>query len=246
MLSAAISCNIVATAATGAEVTTSNLRSGAGFDNLKASWGKALNIGGVNTQLDCTYDRNACKDYLNTASLSGKVFDKASDDGAIDYEVKKNFVGSKKVEVKLSALMSGTKVTADLDSDDQLTELNAQRMVTIGDREFDMNPSYLVKSQTARLKLASVFGKDTLKAQFDWETERVGASSYELGYERALADGKVISATLVPADKNLEIELVDSKFEKDATWTATANLPFADSARVVDNAKVVLKRAWAW
>ena len=52
-----------------AEVSTTNLRAGASFDNLKASWGKALNIGGVNTQLDCTYDRNACKDYLNTASV---------------------------------------------------------------------------------------------------------------------------------------------------------------------------------
>ena len=28
-----------------AEVSTSNLRSGASFDNLKATWGKALNIG---------------------------------------------------------------------------------------------------------------------------------------------------------------------------------------------------------
>jgi len=246
MLYTMIACSIVATAANTAEVTTSNLRTGAAIDNLKASWGKALKFGDFNTQLDCTYDRNACKNYLNTATLSGNLVDRtAADDVKLDYEVTKNFQGSKNTEVKLTTMMSGTKVTAEIDSDDSLTKLTAQRVVTVGDREVDMEPSFLVKTQTARLKMASMFGKDKLKAQLDWETEG-SASSYELGYERGLADGKVLSATLVPADKNLEIELVDSKFESGATWTATANLPFEDSASVVDNAKLTLKRSWSW
>jgi len=241
MLYTAIACLIVTTAANKAEVTTSNLRSGASFDNLKASWGKALNFGDFKTQLDCSYDRNECKDGLTSATLTGNLVD---DDVSVDYEVTKNFQGAKSTEVKLTASMDGTTLTAEVDSEANLKEVSAQRVVTIGDRDVDVQPSFLVKAQTARLKLMSALGKDKVSAQVDYAEG--SASNYELGYERDLAGGKVLSATLVPADKNLEIELVDSEFESGATWTATANVPYGDSNSMIDNAKVSLKRAWSW
>ena len=52
-----------------AEVSTSNLRSGASFDNLKASWGKKLSLGDFSSQLDCSYDYNANRDFLKSASV---------------------------------------------------------------------------------------------------------------------------------------------------------------------------------
>ena len=60
---------IVATAANKAEVSTSNLRSGASFDNLKASWGKKLCLGDFNSQLDCSYDYNENKEFLKDAKV---------------------------------------------------------------------------------------------------------------------------------------------------------------------------------
>merc|ERR1719162_1382768 len=96
-----------------AEVSTSNLRSGASFDNLKATWGKALNIG---------------------------------DELSLGYEVTKNFGGDKTTEVKLTAEVSGSTITAELDSVDNLKEVSATRSVTIGDRDIDLEPSFLVKA----------------------------------------------------------------------------------------------------
>ena len=76
-----------------AEVSTSNLRSGASFDNLKATWGKALNIGDFKSDLECAYDYNGDKGGLKSASLSGNLIDGSGDDLSLDYEVTKNFGG---------------------------------------------------------------------------------------------------------------------------------------------------------
>ena len=138
--------------------------------------------------------------------------------------------------------MSGTKFCADLNSDDQLKEVSAQRSVSIGDQTVDVEPSFLVKAQTARVKLMSAFGKDRVKAQVDYGLDDQ-STAVELGYERQLEAGRTVSATLTPADKNLDVELVDSKFEDGATWTAKASVPLEDAK---DGAKVSLKRAWTW
>jgi hypothetical protein len=230
--------------ANNAEVTTSNLRSGAAFDNLKASWGKKLSLGDFSSQLDCSYDYNANRDFLKSASLSGNLVDGSGDDLSVGYEVTKNFAGDKTTEVKLTADMSGTRLTAEMDTADQLKEVSAARTVSIGDRHVDLEPSFLVKAQTARVKLMSAFGKDRASAQVDYKTEG-GDISYELGYERDLEDGRQVSATLTPADKNLDVELVDTKFESGATWTAKASVPL-EADNVLDAAKVTLKRAWNW
>ena len=180
------------------------------------------------------------------AQLSGSLIDGSGDDLSLGYEVTKNFGGDKTTEVKLTAEVSGTRITAELDSADQLKEVSAQRTVTIGDRDVDLEPSFLVKAQTARVKLMSAFGKDRVSAQVDYETKD-SATSYELGYERDLEDGRQVSATLSPADKNLEVELVDTKFESGATWTAKASVPLdGDSSNLIDAATLSLKRAWSW
>jgi hypothetical protein len=248
MLYTAIACMLVSTAANyvgKAEVSTSDLRTGAAFNNLKAEWGRKLSLGDFSSQFDCTYDHQNCKDFLKDAKLTGNLVDSVGkgDDIRLDYEVTKNFQGAKNTEVKLTATTRGTKVTAEIDSDANLKEVSAQRVVTIGDRDFDMEPSWLVKSQTMRVKMMSTFARDTLKAQIDYDPDG-RTSTYELGYERDLEEGKTLSATLVPADKSLEVELVDTNFESGATWTATANIP--TDSYLLDDAKVSLKRAWAW
>ena len=57
-----------------AEVSSTNLRTGAGFDNLKASWGKKLSLGlsDFNTQLDVSYDYQENKEFLKDATVAAR------------------------------------------------------------------------------------------------------------------------------------------------------------------------------
>jgi len=243
MLYTAIACLIVATAANKAEVSTGNLRTGASFDNLKASWGKKLSLGDFNTQLDVSYDYAGNKEFLKDATLAGSLMDASGDDVSLSYEVTKTFA-DKTVELKLTAGLSGTTVTGTFDTVDQMTEVSALRTVSIGDRDIDIEPSFLVKAQTVRVKLMSVFGKDTIKAQIDQNKGEI--ASVELGYERDLDNGQQLSATLAPDAKTLDLELTDSKFESGATWVAKACVPLNDGTTLLDTAKLTLTRAWSW
>jgi len=231
-------------AANNAEISTSNLNGGgAAFDNLKASWGKALNIGDFETRMNLKYDYAKSKDSLQEVSFSGNLVDDS--DMKVGYEVTRSFDGGA-TAVKLSAETGGTTLAAEYDTDDQLKEVSAQRTVEISDRKVDVEPSWLVKAKTARVKLMSALGdSDSLSAQVDYDTNS-GDAEVEVGFSRQLKEGKSLSATLTPKTKDLEVELVDASFEDGATWTATANVPLNDAASVKDSAKVTLKRSWAW
>ena len=68
---------------------------------------------------------------------------------------------------------------------------------------------------------------------------------HEVEYERDLEDGRTLTASLTPADKNLEVEVTDTKFESGATWTVKASVPL-EGDNLIDDAKVSLTRAWSW
>jgi len=236
---------LVHSAAAGtAEVSTTNIRSGAAFDNLKASWSKALNVGDFKSNLECNYDYSANKDFIKDATLSGDLVEGKGDDMSVSYEVSHDFQ-SKETSVNLKAVQGGTTLSADYSSNDNLKEVSAHRQVEMGDQKVDVTPSWIVNAKTARVKLMSALqGGDRVKAQVDYETDG-GATSYELGYEHSIEDGRDVSVTFKPDGKDLEVEYVDSTFESGATWTATANLGM-DGGNMLDDAKVTLKRSWAW
>jgi hypothetical protein len=232
-----------------AEVSTSNIRSGAAFDNLKASWNQALKLGDFNTNMKANYDYNANRDFLKDVSFNGDLVESSSaDDMRVSYEVTHNF-GDKNTNVKLTANTQGTTLGAEYDQSDGLKEVSAERDVKLGDQNVNVQPSWLVKAQTARVKLMSKLGSgdDRLSAQIDYATQG-GATTYEVGYDRNLEDGRDVSATFKPDSKNLEIDYVDNNFEKGATWTATANVPLENggSNNILDAAKLTLKRSWQW
>jgi hypothetical protein len=229
-----------------AEITSNNIRGGsAAFDNLKASWGQALKVGDFSTNLNCKYDYSANRDFISEASLSGDLVEAASnDDVGVSYEVSHDF-GSKKTNLKLSAKTQGTTLVANVD-DRELTEVSAQREVDISGNNVNVQPSWMVKAKTARVKLmSSLGGGDNFRAQVDYNTQG-GETTYEVGYDHSIEDGRDVSATFNPADKNLEVEYTDKTFEKDAAWTVNANVPLDNGANVMDNAKLTLKRAWSW
>jgi len=233
-------------AANTAEVSTSDVRKGAAFDNIKASWGKALNVGDFKTNLRCNYDYNDNRDFLKDVNFQGDLLEGSGDDLQVSYDVNHNFK-SKNTEVKLTASTQGNRFQVDYDTDSNLKEVSVQRSVDMGDQKVDLQPSWLVQAKTARVKMMSALGgnKDRVSAQVDYNTDG-GATSYELGYSRQLEDGKEVSASFTPDDNNLEVEYVDSKFENGATWTAKASVDTGDAGNLLDNAKLTLKRSWAW
>ena len=134
----------LALGANQAEISTSDLRKNAAFDNLKATWGKvrpapgtpprrllsarapdaespcaaqALNIGDFKTQLTASYDYNANKDFLKDVRFEGDLLEQ--DDLTVAYDVKRSFV-TKQTEVTLTANSKGTTLTAEYDTDSQV------------------------------------------------------------------------------------------------------------------------------
>jgi len=228
-----------------AEISTSDLRKNAAFDNLKATWGKALNIGDFKTQLTASYDYNANKDFLKDVRFEGDLLEQ--DDLTVAYDVKRSFV-TKQTEVTLTANSKGTTLTAEYDTDSQLTEVGASRDVDLSDYTVNVSPSWMVQAKTARVKLMSTFGsdKDSVSAQIDYDTDAQSATATEVTYDRALEDGRSVSTTYTPSSKNLEIEYTDDGFESGATWTATANVGLDDGGDILDGASVSVKRSWTW
>jgi hypothetical protein len=226
-----------------AEVTSTNLRSGATFDNLKASWGQALSVGDFTTNVQANYDYNANKDFVKDISFSGDLVEDG--DMTVSYEVTHDF-GDSNTNVKLTAVSSGTTVGAEYDQNEGVTEISAERDVDLGDQTVNVQPSWIVKSKTARVKLMSKLGdSDSVNAQIDYETDG-GATAYEVGYDRNLEDGRDVSATFSPDSKNLEVEYTDTTFESGATWTATAAIPLESGDNILDSASLKLKRSWSW
>ena len=81
----------------------------------------------------------------------------------------------------------------------------------------------------------------------DYNTDGRDAT-YEVSYDHSLDQGRDISATLKPKDKQLDVDYVDNSFENGATWTASASVPLENSgnSNILDAAKVTLKRSWKW
>lgn len=211
---------------------------------LPTQW-QALKLGDFNTNLRCNYDYGANRDFLKDATLSGDLVEASSaDDVRVSYEVSHNF-GDKSTNVKLSANSQGTTLGAEI-NDRELQEVSAQRDVDFGDSKVNVQPSWMVKAKTARVKLMSnLGGGDKVRAQVDYDTNDSSAT-YEVSYDRHLEDGRDVSATFSPASKNLDVEYVDNKFESGASWTAKASMNLDNGGNMLDAAKLTLKRAWSW
>lgn len=231
-----------------AEISSTDLRRGAAFDNVKASWNQALKLGDFSTKLQANYDYNANRDFLKEVVLEGDLVESSKDDDMrVSYEVTHDFA-DKNTNVKLTANSQGTTVGAEYDRADGLTEVSAERDVDVGDNTVNVQPSWLVAAKTARVKLMTKLnGGDSVSAQIDYNTNG-GDTTYEVGYDHSLEDGRDISATVKPSSKEVEIDYVDNNFEKGATWTASASVPLENSgsSNILDAAKVSLKRSWAW
>jgi YD repeat-containing protein len=247
MIYAASALCFAAVASAGSvDLTTTNIAQGKGsFDNLVAKWGKSLELGGIKTNLDVSYDYSANKNFISSASLSGDLTDNG-DDLSISYEVNHDF-GSDSTDATLTAstTASGTTLSAEYNSNDQLREVSASRDIDLGDSKVSANVDWLVKSQTARIKLMSNVGDGSDRASLSCNYKNGDVSGLELGLQHNIEKGRDVSATLSPEKSNVEVEYVDNTIESGATWTATANVP-TEGGNLMDTASVTLKRSWEW
>jgi hypothetical protein len=231
-----------------AEVSSTDLRRGAAFDNVKASWNQALKLGDFSTRLRADYDYNKNRDFLKEVSLQGDLVEASKDDDmSVSYEVRHDFA-DKNTNVRLTANSQGTRLGAEYDRNDGFKEVSAERDIDVADQKINVQPSWLVQAKTARVKLMSrLNGNDRLSAQVDYNTNG-GDATYEVGYDHTIEDGRDVSATIKPGSKEVDIDYVDNKFENGATWTASASVPLenAGSSNIMDAAKLTLKRSWKW
>jgi len=164
----------------------------------------------------------------------------------VSYEVTHDFA-DKNTNVRLTAVSQGTTVGAEYDQNNGVKEVTANRDVDIGDQKVGVEAGWVVKAKAARVKLMSKLGgdNDKVNVEVNYQTEG-GATTYELGYDRHLEDGRDVSVNFNPDNKNLDVDYTDTTFEKGATWTASASVPLDDANNIMDAAKLSLRRAWNW
>lgn len=225
-----------------AEISTNNIRSGASVDTIKASWGQAIKVGDFSTNMEANYDSSVSKDWVKDVSFSGDI---GEGDMGVSYEISHDF-GDDTSGVKLSKEVGGITVSVDSDLS-TVTEVSAAMTQDLGDQSVDVDASFLVASNTARVKLMSkLSGGDTLTAEVNYKPDD-GSTTYNVEYDHNLSDGKDLHVEVGSDSGDVKVDYVDSKFEDGAVWTASASVPTNGAANdLLDKASLSLKRAWKW
>jgi hypothetical protein len=225
-----IGCVGVVAGSRNIELVTSDLSSGGrAIDNIKGKWSQTLKFLGKDATLDAEYDRNARKDFLSEATLTGKMDD-------VSYEVRTAFKDTH--EVTLTADTSdGTQVELVADNKNGLTSLSANRGIKLQGRDCNVEVSHARQSSASKLKLSSVLGHG-VSGSATWTVgNKLDTTETELEYETQLTEGRSLSANLNPKDGSGDIEYVDTK-TIDATITASMDLGGKPSLTV--------KRGWSF
>lgn len=220
----------VAAAERQIELSSSDLSAGGrALDNIKGRWSQTLKFLGAEANLDAEYDRNAREDFLNEASLSGKLDD-------VNYELKTHFGDTH--ELTLSAdTKDGTALEVVADNKNGLTKLTAGRDVKFQGQDVNVEASHARQSSTSKVKLSSVLGHG-VSGSATWTVgNKLDSADMELEYEAQVTDGRKLSATLNPRDASGDVEFVDTK-TLDATITASMDLG--------GKPKLTVKRSWGF
>ena len=189
------------------------------LDNVKATYDTKI---GDSATLSVVYNAKAKKDFLAEAKLAGSMpfVDK------VKYALTQNFVKST-TGVTLSTSASGVTLKASGDSGSKMvTSVSASGSAKVGGTTVSYEPSYAIKSETGKLKLAADIGSTGVDVSAEVSASVAGdfASSFELGYGTELGEGCALSASVRPADMAGEVEYADKTFEKSAIWIASADL----------------------
>ena len=213
-----IACVGVAAGERSIQLVSSDLSGGAGgkvLDNIKGKWSQTLKFLGAEANIDASYDRKARQDFLNEATISGKVDD-------VNYELTTGFGDVHELTLTTDT-KDGTSLEVVGDNKNGLTSLAASRGIKIQGQDCNIEASHDRQSAASKVKLSSVLGHG-VSGTASWNVgSKVDDVDYELEYASSVGDGRSIAANLNPKDGKGDIEYVDSK-TLDATVTASMDL----------------------
>jgi len=200
-----------------ATVSSSDLASGPGLGNLKATWDADLTLAGSKAKLSLLYDLKAKKDFIKEAKLAGAA-------KGVGY-VLSHAIGKGVTGLTLTSKQKGHTLKAVGDSSDKLTSLSAKGSMSLAGHAIDYEPSFLVKKKATKLKLSAALGAGvSATGVVTATTAGKFSTAGDLSYDASLGEGRSLSATLEPASKSGEIELTDTATEPGATWVAAMSL----------------------
>jgi len=201
------------------EVSSGNLRSKRGVEDVKLSWDKTFKLRGHATKLSGTYDMKAKKDFLSSVALSGTVSSPPAPYFGVfkvGYDLSHSFKSNMQA-LKLSASAKGATLKATVDSHGlKFTEFLARSKYD----SLSFQPSYKPPNGVVELTL----GSRDLAATLYYNTKRKSVD-YKLAASRQLGAGRGVEAE-VAAD-GVDVSYFDSTFEEGAKWTATLSAPFS-------------------
>lgn len=185
------------------------------LDNIKGRWSQTLKFLGNDASLSAEYDRNERDDFLNEATLSGKVDD-------VNYEVKTQFGDTHELTLSTDT-KDGTSIELVADSKNGLKSVTANRGIKLQNQDVNCEVSHERQSKSSKVKLSSVLGHG-VSGKATWTVgNKLDSADMELEYAADLSNGRSLSANLNPRDGTGDVEFVDSK-SIDATITAGMDL----------------------
>lgn len=198
------------------------------LDNVQASWSKDLSLPDPlkAAKLMVTYDLKASANMIKQASLAGAIADQ------LKYQVT-HTVASGVTSLALVTRKAGVTFKANGDSKELLSQLSASKAIDVasGRAAINVEPSFNVKNNLAKLKLASSMslgGGTAVAGQLTASQNGDVSADYSLEYETELGSGRTLSASISPADQEAQLTLVDGTLEKAATWVGSASYGLAE------------------
>jgi len=198
------------TAAAGGSIELSSndiSASGRRLDNIKASWKQSCKVLGNDATVSAEYDRTSKSDFLDKATLTGKV-DK------LKYELTTRFGGA--TDLTLATTTSdGTTIEAEssletMSSVPKFSKLTATRAAKLRDTDCNLQVSHDVGESESKLRLSTLLGSGVKAIGTIASKRGSSATSYEVEYDTTLSDGRTLSANVNPKDGSGEIKYVDT------------------------------------
>ena len=125
------------------------------LDNIKGSWSQALKFLGRDATLSAEYDRNANKDFVNEATLSGSL-------DRLKYALTTSFDGDAELTLETSTddgtVLEAETVLKGFAGGPRLTKVTASRSATVQGQDCDLEISHDIGASESKLKLSTVLG----------------------------------------------------------------------------------------